>query len=767
MKRHVLQIAMVLCICLLACGLATKASAAEVVDSGSCGAQGENATWTLDRAGTLTISGSGKMADCIGNDAPWAGNSVKVAIIKKGVTHIGMSAFSKCPNLSCVYIPDSITDIAEYAFSGCTSLTAVHITDVASWCETSFGSVEANPLIYANRLYLNNVLLTDVVIPEGVKRIEKYAFYGCRSLNRVSIPSGVTDIGQWAFYECISLSSVDMPSSITSIGDYAFSGCSKLDAVHITDLPAWCNIQFKSASANPLYNANKLYPNDTLVTDLVVPNTVTTISPYAFINCTNFIHITIPNTVTSIGNAAFRGCTALNNIVIPSSVTSIDRDTFSRCSSLTNISIPNSVTSIGYSAFSYCSSLTSITIPDSVVKIQSNAFSACYALKYVIFEGAAPSIGDSAFYQATLYYIEGKDSWTTPLYLGYPTATWDGIHIPHDHDYVSVVTDPTCTEQGYTTYTCSICDDSYTGDYVDALGHDWSEGKVITEATCTEEGSVALTCTRCAATATGPLSPLGHSWDTPVYTWSTNHASILASHTCTRDTSHVETESGQITFWVTREATIDREGEITYTATFENPAFATQTEVVAIPKLTPPEPTQNPFTDVSANAYYYTPVLWAVSNEITSGTSATTFSPDAGCTRAQVVAFLWRAAGKPEPKQSSNPFADVRDGQYYYKAVLWAVEHGITAGTSATTFSPDATCTRGQIVSFLWRYEGKPAANASNPFTDVKPGAYYEPAVLWAVANGVTAGTSATTFSPDATCTRAQVVSFLYRDLTK
>ena len=171
----------------------------------------------------------------------------------------------------------------------------------------------------------------------------------------------------------------------------------------------------------------------------------------------------------------------------------------------------------------------------------------------------------------------------------------------------------------------------------------------------------------------------------------------------------------------------------------------------------------NPFTDVPNGAYYEDAVIWAVSEGITSGTTGTTFSPDASCTRGQMVTFLWRAAGSPAPESSVNPFTDVAADAYYYDAVLWAVENGITSGTSATTFAPDATCTRAQIVTFLWRSQASPAAGTANPFTDVAADAYYADAVLWAVANGVTDGTSATTFSPNSDCTRAQIVTFLYR----
>ena len=172
------------------------------------------------------------------------------------------------------------------------------------------------------------------------------------------------------------------------------------------------------------------------------------------------------------------------------------------------------------------------------------------------------------------------------------------------------------------------------------------------------------------------------------------------------------------------------------------------------------------FTDIAPDAYYYDPVLWAVENSITAGTSTTTFSPDATCTRGQVVTFLWRSNGSPEPKAASCPFKDVISGAYYEKAVLWAVENNVTAGTSATSFSPDASCTRGHVVTFLHRAQGKPAISSSScPFKDVETGAYYYDAVLWAVENNVTAGTSATTFSPDTTCTRGQIVTFLYRAL--
>lgn len=374
------------------------------------------------------------------------------------------------------------------------------------------------------------------------------------------------------------------------------------------------------------------------------------------------------------------------------------------------------------------------------------------------------------------------------------------------HAYTAAVTPPTCTARGYTTWTCT-CGDSYKNTYVDKLGHDMvvdaavpatctetglTEGShcsrcdykvaqkvtsqlghdMITDAavpaTCTETGlTEGSHCSRCDYKVAQEVTPkLGHDWDTPRYAWSSDHSAITATLVCKNDASHTESEQGKVSSAVTKEATYDAEGEITYTAAFTNPAFATQTAVVKTPRLERPTPAENPFTDLANGSYYYDAVLWAVENGVTAGTSANAFSPDNGCTRAQVVTFLWRAAGQPEPSSNYNPFTDVDADAYYYKAVLWAVEHNVTSGTGATTFSPDATCTRAQIVTFLWRYEGQPEPKtASNPFSDVAGDAYFAKAVLWAAENGVTSGTSATTFSPEATCTRAQVVTFLYRDV--
>lgn len=201
------------------------------------------------------------------------------------------------------------------------------------------------------------------------------------------------------------------------------------------------------------------------------------------------------------------------------------------------------------------------------------------------------------------------------------------------------------------------------------------------------------------------------------------------------------------------------------TFTFTMPAG--KVSVSASFKQTAVTPPSTGFVDVPSDAYYAAAVQWAVDKGITTGTSATTFSPEASCTRAQMVTFLWRAAGSPAPKSTGTAFTDLENGAYYTDAVLWAVEQGVTTGTSATTFSPNEKVTRGQTVTFLYRFAGQPTATGSTGFTDVTSSDYYAAAVQWAKEQGITSGTSDTTFSPGNDCTRGQIVTFLYRQLGK
>lgn len=349
------------------------------------------------------------------------------------------------------------------------------------------------------------------------------------------------------------------------------------------------------------------------------------------------------------------------------------------------------------------------------------------------------------------------------------------------HNYIVKVTKPTCTEVGYTTHTCSACGDSYKDTYVGATGHAWNQGVEMTKATCTTSGEKIYTCGNCGETKSEAVAPLGHSYNAKVTAPTCTEAGYT-TYTCSAcgDTYTGDTVaatghnySEKVTVPTCTEA-----GFTTCTCTECGHSYAAN----AVPATghsfnkgnctlcnaeDPDYVISNPFVDVKEGDYFYDPVLWAVKEGITTGTSATTFGPEKPCTRGQVVTFLWRACGSPEPTKADNPFSDVSESAYYYKAVLWAVEQGITTGVSKTSFGPDKTCTRGQVATFLWRAQGKPTpTTTTNPFTDIAQADYYYSAVLWAVEEGVTNGTGKGLFSPDKDCTRGQIVTFLYRALS-
>ncbi|MBR3990855.1 MAG: S-layer homology domain-containing protein [Clostridia bacterium] len=259
------------------------------------------------------------------------------------------------------------------------------------------------------------------------------------------------------------------------------------------------------------------------------------------------------------------------------------------------------------------------------------------------------------------------------------------------------------------------------------------------------------------------------TWSEVVYTWNDDYSKVTATRTCTLDETHIETETVSTNFILTKPSTFKEEGAGRYVGTFTNEAFGEAVYEIVIPAVGcdgGPTCPSNVFTDrPAASSFAHIPIDWAVINKVTLGLTPTTFSPDTECTRAQFVTFLWRTMGQPEPTTTANPFKDAKENAFYYKAVLWAVENGITAGTSATTFSPNAKCSRSQVVTFLWRMEGSEEPKSmNNPFSDVRSKAFYFKAVLWAVEKGITNGVTATTFDPNGSCTRAQCVTFLYRE---
>ena len=397
----------------------------------------------------VTSIGSSAFSGCTGLTSVTIGN---------GVTSIGDSAFSGCTGLTSITIPDGVTNIGNSAFSSCSGLTSITIGNgVTSIGSRSFiGCTRLTSITIPDSVtsigseaFRNCTDLKSITIPDSVTSIGSRSFYGCTRLTSITIPDSVTSIDSEAFEyanlqfnaydnalylgnaenpylvlvkaknqsisscvvsekakvicnsafnKCTSLASITIPDSVTSIGGSAFDYSTHLKYIYITDIAAWCKISGLNSLMNYGTDNKNLYLNNELITNLVIPNGVTSIGGSAFRNCTSLTSITIPDSVTRIDYQAFYGCTGLTSITIPDSVTNIGSYAFSGCTGLTSITIPDSVTRIGGSAFRNCTELTSITIPDSVTRIDYNAFYGCTGLTSIAIPDSVTKIGSEAFY---------------------------------------------------------------------------------------------------------------------------------------------------------------------------------------------------------------------------------------------------------------------------------------------------------------------------------------------------------------------------------
>ena len=663
---------------------------------------------------TLTISGTGAMPDFDfpnGNLAPWwnyealgmltsFGNfklegELKKVVIKDGVTNVSNYALFCLPAATQVTLPDSVTSIGRYGIAMCSKLTGLSI-------------------------------------PKGVTGIGDFGLAG-NGLTAVTLPDGLQSLGRGAFDSCTSLTNTTLPAAITAVPGKCFADCTKL-----------LNVNYAG--------------------------TVTAIGDLAFESCKALTAAPIPETVTAIDKAAFTGCTALTDVTIPAGVSTIPEDCFRGCTALTDIDLPGTVTSVGHNAFTDCAALKDVRCYGAAPTVEpgnSEAHSfepatvtihynpamnwtldadgkwqgytvsdkgACLHTDYGTTERTVPATCGEAGRVDTIcdncgevvstreLPPTGAHVWGNGVVTTAPTETTPGVRtrtctvcgdireetIPatgaHDYRFTKTVA-PTCTDGGYDLYTCSGCGATERRNLTDAAGHKWDGGTVTTAPTETTPGVRTFTCTVCDQTRTEAIPATGAS-------------------TCTGGPSC--------------------------------PSYGLH--------------------DVAGPDYWaHKGIDYCVRNRLMSGVGAGTFSPNTACTRAQIVKILYNRSGNQADYSNYYlPFTDVAPGAWYYNAVAWAYYNDVTSGTSATMFTPNAAITRQQLVTFLYRYTVKYApeftGNAApiSAFPDADSVANWAYAAMsWAVGNGLIKGNAHDNgpdyLDPNGSATRAQTATIIMR----
>ena len=662
---------------------------------------------------TLTISGTGAMPDYDfpeGNLAPWWNyealgmltsfgsfkleGELKKVVIKDGVTNVSNYALFFLPAATQVTLPDSVTSIGRYGIAMCSKLTGLSI-------------------------------------PKGVTGIGDFGLAG-NGLTAVTLPDGLQSLGRGAFDSCASLTNTALPAAITAVPGKCFADCTKL-----------LNVNYAG--------------------------TVTAIGDLAFESCKALTAAPIPETVTAIDKAAFTGCTALTDVTIPAGVSTIPEDCFRGCTALTDIDLPSTVTSVGHNAFTGCTALKDVRCYGAAPAVEpgnSEAHSFEPATVTIHYNPAMNwtldadgkwqgyTVSDKG---ACLHTDYGTTERTMPATCG-EAGRVDTIcsncgevvstrELPptgaHVWDNGVVTTAPTETTPGVRTRTCTVCGD-IREETIPATGaHDYRFTKNVAP-TCTDGGYDLYTCSGCGATERRNLTDAaGHKWDGgTVTTAPTETTPGVRTFTCT--------VCGQ-----TRTEAIPATGASTCTGGPSCPSYGLR--------------------DVAGPGYWaHEGIDYCVRNRLMSGVGAGTFSPGTACTRAQIVKILYNRSGnQADYSYYYLPFTDVAPGAWYYNAVAWAYYNDVTSGTSATTFTPNAAITRQQLVTFLYRYTVKYApeftGNAApiSAFPDAGSVANWAYAAMsWAVGNGLIKGNAHNGLDyldPNGSATRAQTATIIMR----
>ena len=707
---------------------------------------------------TLTISGNGAMPDFDfpnGNLAPWwnyealgmltsFGNfklegELKKVVIKDGVTNVSNYALFLLPAATQVTLPDSVTRIGRYGIAMCSKLTGMSI-------------------------------------PKGVTEIGDFGLAG-DGLTAVTLPDGLQSLGRGAFDTCASLTNTTLPAAITAVPGKCFADCTKLLNVKYT-------------------------------------GTVTAIGDLAFESCKALTAAPIPETVTELGASAFTGCTALTDVTLPAGVTAIPEDCFRGCTALKDMKLPGTVTSVGHNAFTGCTALKDVRCYGAAPTVEpgnSEAHSfepAIVTIPYTpdpVYGWTLDADGKWQGYTvsskgACLHTGYGTTENTVPATCG-EAGRVDTIcsncgevistkEIPatgeHTWDNGTVTTEPTENEPGVRTFTCAVCGATKTAPIPATGAHDYQFTRTVAP-TCTAGGYDLYTCSGCGATEKrNPTDALGHKWDTGKGTTEpTETAPGVRTYTCTV-CGEVKTEvipaTGAHTHkWdagkVTTAPTATTPGVRTYTCTI---CGLTKEEVIPPTggSTVCPGGTSCPsygFRDVAGPAdWSHEGIDYCVRRSLMVGTGVGTFSPNAVCSRAQIVQILYNLSGDTTDYGNYYlPFTDVAPGDWFYEAVAWAYANDIVAGTSTTTFAPNVDITREQMTVILYGYTAKYApaftggGTSLGQFPDAGSVANWAYAAMnWAVGNGLISGVESygvTYLTPQGSATRAQASAIIMR----
>lgn len=707
---------------------------------------------------TLTISGNGAMPDFDfpnGNLAPWwnyealgmltsFGNfklegELKKVVIKDGVTNVSNYALFLLPAATQVTLPDSVTSIGRYGIAMCSKLTGMSIpkgvTEIGDFCLAGDG-------------------LTAVTLPDGLQSLGRGAFDTCTSLTNTTLPAAITAVPGKCFADCTKLLNVKYAGTVTAIGDLAFESCKALTAAPI-------------------------------------PETVTEIGASAFTGCTALTDVTIPAGVTAIPDGCFQGCTALKDMKLPGTVTSVGHNAFTGCTALGDVRCYGAAPTVepgNSEAHSFEPAIVTIHYnPDPVYgwtfdadgKWQGYTVSskgACLHTGYGTHENTVPATCGEAGRTETICSNCGEVTATKEI-----PATGE-----HTWDNGKVTTEPTENEPGVRTFTCAVCGATRTETIPATGAHDYQFTRTVAP-TCTADGYDLYTCSGCGATEKRNSKPaLGHKWDSgKVTTEPTETAPGVRTYTCTV-CGEVKTEvipaTGAHTHkWdagkVTTAPTATTPGVRTYTCT-----ICGQTKEEVIPptggSTVCPGGTSCPsygFRDVAGPAdWSHEGIDYCVRRSLMVGTGVGTFSPNAVCSRAQIVQILYNLSGDTADYGNYYlPFTDVAPGDWFYEAVAWAYANDIVAGTSATTFAPNVDITREQMTVILYGYTAKYApaftggGTSLGQFPDAGSVANWAYAAMnWAVGNGLISGIESygvTYLAPQGSATRAQASAIIMR----